>query len=216
MPNAQLAVGHGNRIVFVRGYTASTTERALQTITATVNMVSRTYNEPAYQTTQPNSRFRMASLSKLVTGLCHPATGARRQSGDERFRLTQSCAKTRPRLFLLAPQRTNMLNVTARQLWSTMRPGSHVAPRCPRPSGSRRTSSTTPIPGTVKPCNPYNVATIREERVKTRKRHIEIDLPRRKLHYVPAARRFRGWQLLPVLHQHLTTGPSASLKSALA
>ena len=75
VPNAQLAVGHGGRIVFVRGYTASTTERPLQTVTATVNMVSRTYNEPAYQTAakQPFPHGQPVQAGDRAR---HPATGA--------------------------------------------------------------------------------------------------------------------------------------------
>ncbi len=187
VPNAQLAVGHGGRIVFVRGYTASTTERPLQTITATVNSVSRTYNEPAYQTTQPNSRFRMASLSKLVTGLAiqQLVLDGKLAMTDSAYAILREDPSTTA--FAGAPADANMLNVTVKHLVNHESGIARGAPLATPAGQPQDIVDYADPPGTVKPWPyPYNVATI-QEWVKTCKRHVEIDLPRRKLHYVPGS-----------------------------
>ena len=69
VPNAQLAVGYGGKIIYSRAYTASTAERPLRVNVTTNPATSNVYSESPYMTTQPNTRFRVASLSKLVTGL---------------------------------------------------------------------------------------------------------------------------------------------------
>ena len=192
VPNAQLAVGHGNRIVFVRGYTASTSERPLQTLTATFNSTLRTYSEPAYQTTQPNSRFRMASLSKLVTGLAiqQLVLDGKLAMSDSAYAILREDASTTA--FAGAPADANMLNVTVKQLVNHEAGFARGAPLS-TPSGQPQDIiDYADPPGTVKPWPyPYNQATI-QEWVKTCKRHIEIDLPRRKLHYVPGSPPLQG------------------------
>ena len=127
----------------MRGYTASTTRRPLQTITATVNMVSRTYNEPAYQTTQPNSRFRTASLSKAGDRARHPATGSdgKLAMSDSAYAILREDASTTA--FAGAPADANMLNVTVKLV--NHEGGFARGAPLSTPQGSHGTSSTTPI-----------------------------------------------------------------------
>lgn len=186
VPNAQLAVGYAGKIVFVRGYTASTAERPLQTI----NALSQSYSEPAYVTTQPNTRFRMASLSKLVTGLA-----LRQLVLDGKVSMTESAyailredpAAPSLAAFQPAPADANMLNVQVKHLVNHEAGFARGAPLATPPGQPQDIIDYADPPGSVKPWPyPYNAGTI-QEYVKTCRRHLEIDLPRRKLHYTPGS-----------------------------
>jgi CubicO group peptidase (beta-lactamase class C family) len=190
VPNAQLAVGYGGRIIYVRGYTASTTERPLQTITATINAVSRTYAEPAYVTTQPNTRFRVASLSKLVTGLA-----LQQLVLDGKVSMTESAysilredpTATSLAAFTAAPVDLKMLNVQVKHLVNHEAGIARGAPLASPVGQPQDIIDYADPPGTVKPWPyPYNVANTTEF-VKSCKRHLEVDLPRRRLHYSPGS-----------------------------
>ncbi|GEM_PF-2465034 len=200
VPNAQLAVGYGDKIIYSRGYTASTVERPLRVNVTTNPATTNVYSESPYVTTQPNSRFRVASLSKLVTGLAIQqlvldgklslAESAyailREEAGSP---LPASPADSR----MTAVTVTHLLNHEAgfdrnRMIFATTTCTSFpsATPCQGHPEGQPQdiVEYTDPV-GTVKPWPyPYNASTI-QEWVRTCKRHLEIDLPRRKLHYAP-------------------------------
>lgn len=80
---------------------------------------ANTYSESAYMTAQPNTRFRMASLSKLVTGL-----GIQQLVLDGKLSLTESAygilredpSANAQAVFGAAPADARMLNITVQQL----------------------------------------------------------------------------------------------------
>lgn len=206
VPNAQLAIGYGGRIVYSRAYTASTVERPLRTGVTTNPASANTYSESAYMTAQPNTRFRMASLSKLVTGL-----GIQQLVLDGKLSLTESAygilredpSANAQAAFGAAPADARVLNITVQQLlnheagfdrnskiYSTANCTTFPSPvPClghPANQPEHIVRYSDPV-GSVKPWPyPYNQPT-HQEFVKTCSRHLEKDLPARLLHYTPGA-----------------------------
>lgn len=208
VPNAQLAVGYGGKIIYSRAYTASTAERPLRTNVTTSPpypaMSPTTYNEPAYVTTQPNTRFRMASLSKLVTGLA-----IQQLILDGKLSLTESAyailgedtsAQSQAAFVTATPVDARMTSITVkhllnheagfdrnRQIFSTATCSVYPSPvPCegqPALQPEHIVKHADPI-GSAKPY-PNDVSPT--EMVKSCKRQLEIDLPVRRLHYTPGA-----------------------------
>jgi len=191
VPNAQLAVGFDGKLIFVRGYTTSSSERPLQVGVTTNPASANSYNEPAYTTTQPNTRFRVASLSKLVTGLAveQLVLDGKLTLAESAYEILRDGANSTP--FDGAPADPRMLNVTVQQLLN------HEAgfdrdcviyppPLNCQPAGQPAdiTAYDDPI-AFVKPWPyPYSAGTF-QEWIKSCRRHLETDLPRRLLHYTP-------------------------------
>ncbi len=199
VPNAQLAVGYQGKLIFSRGYTASTIERPLQVGVTTNPASANTYNEPPYTTTQPNTRFRLASLSKFVTGMAMQqlALDGKVSLGESAYEILREGATNTP--FDGAPADARMLNTTVQHLLN------HEAgvdrdcviypvPLNCQPAGQAAdiVSYSDPI-SFVKPWPyPYNAGDPNTEFVKSCKRHLELDLPRRILHYTPGAPPLQG------------------------
>jgi CubicO group peptidase (beta-lactamase class C family) len=208
VPNAQLALGYGDRIVFSRAYTASTTERPLRVNVAPIVQPSPAvfYNESPYVTATTNTRFRVASLSKLVTGLA-----LQQLVLDGKVSMTESAyailredtssagiaafqgAPTDARM--LATQVKHLVNHEAgfdrnSRIFSTATCTTWPSPTpCQgHPANQPRDIVEVSDPtGSVKPFPyPYTGAP-GGEWVKTCKRHLEVDLPRRILHYAPGS-----------------------------
>ncbi len=202
VPNAQLAVAYQGKLIYNRAYTnvynASTNPlgRQRQTAIPTNPASANTYDEPAtFVTTQPNTRFRVASLSKFVTGLAiqQLVLDGKLQSdmSDSAYDILREGATATP--FDAAPADARMLNVTVKHL-ITHEAGFDrdciifgVPTNC-QPAGQPAHITDYPdAMGFVKPWPyPYNVATI-QEYVRSCKRHLEFDLPNRLLHYTPGA-----------------------------
>lgn len=194
VPNAQLAVGYQGKVIFSRGYTASTTERPLQVGVTTNPPTANTYNEPAYVTTQPNTRFRVASLSKLVTGLAMEqlVLDGKVSLGESAYEILREGATVTP--FDGAPADPLMLTTTVQHLLN------HEAgvdrdcvifpvPLNCQPAGQPNDIVAYPDPiSFVKPWPyPYNASNPSTEYIKSCQRHLEMDLPRRLLHYPPGS-----------------------------
>jgi CubicO group peptidase (beta-lactamase class C family) len=201
VPNAQLAVGYEGKIIFNRAYTASTAERALQTGITTAPASANTYNEPAYTITQPNTRFRLASLSKFVTGLAieQLVLDGKVSLTESAYEILREGTVTTP--FDGAPADARMLNTTVQHL-ITHEAGFdrdcviYPTPLNCQPAGQPADITAYPDPMSfVKPWPyPYNSTTPdpNTEWVKSCKRHLELDLPRRLLHYTPGAPPLQG------------------------
>jgi len=196
VPNAQLAVGYQGKLIFSRGYTASTVERPLQVGVTTNPVSANTYNEPPYTTTQPNTRFRLASLSKFVTGMAiqQLVLDGKVSLSESAYEILREGATVTP--FDGAPADARMLNTTVRHLLN------HEAgvdrdcvifpvPLNCQPVGQPSDIVDYPDPiSFVKPWPyPYNSSNPdpNTEFVKSCKRHLELDLPRRILHYSPGS-----------------------------
>ncbi|MBL8311659.1 MAG: serine hydrolase [Burkholderiales bacterium] len=116
VPNATLAVGYQGKLIFSRGYTASTAERPLQTGVTTAPPTTNTYDEPPYVTTQVGTRFRVASLSKFITGLAvqQLVLDGKVALSDSAYTILREGATVTP--FDAAPADARMLNVTVAHL----------------------------------------------------------------------------------------------------
>jgi CubicO group peptidase (beta-lactamase class C family) len=207
VPNAQLAVAYQGKLIYNRAYTnvydASTNPlgRARQTAIPTSPASANTYDEPAtFVTTQPNTRFRVASLSKFVTGLAiqQLVLDGKLQTdmSDSAYDILREGAVTTP--FDGAPADARMLNVTVKHL-ITHEAGFdrdcviYPVPLNCQPAGQPAHITDYPdAMGFVKPWPyPYNAANVTEY-VRSCKRHLELDLPNRLLHYAPGAPPLQG------------------------
>ncbi len=201
VPNAQLAVAYQGKLIFNRAYTntynaaTNTTGRLLQTGITTSPASANVFNEPAYVTTLPNTRFRVASLSKLVTGLAIQQLvldgKLQPDMSDLAYDILREGATVTP--FDAAPTDARMLNVTVKQLVNHEAGFDrdcviYAPPLNCNPAGQPSHIIDYPdAVGFVKPMPyPYNVANTTEF-VRSCKRHLEIDLPARLLHYTPGA-----------------------------
>jgi CubicO group peptidase (beta-lactamase class C family) len=202
VPNAQLAVAYQGKLIYNRAYTniynvaTNPLGRARQTAIPTNPASANTYDEPAsFVTTQPNTRFRVASLSKFVTGLAiqQLVLDGKLQAdmSDLAYDILREGATVTP--FDVAPADARMLNVTVKHL-ITHEAGFDrdcvifpVPLNC-HPAGQPNHIISYPDGmGFVKPWPyPYNAANF-QEYVRSCKRHLEFDLPNRLLHYAPGA-----------------------------
>jgi CubicO group peptidase (beta-lactamase class C family) len=203
VPNAQLAVAYEGKLLYNRAYTnvynVSTNPlgRARQTAIPTNPASANTYDEPAsFVTTQPNTRFRVASLSKFVTGLAiqQLVLDGKLQSdmSDSAYDILREGTIVTP--FDVAPADARMLNVTVKHL-ITHEAGFDrdcvifpVPLNC-HPSGQPAHIVDYPdAMGFVKPIPyPYSPSVPVLEWVRSCERHLAYDLPQRLLHYAPGS-----------------------------
>jgi CubicO group peptidase (beta-lactamase class C family) len=206
-PNAQLAVAYGGKIIYSRAYTnafdAATNPagRARQTGINTVPAGAITFDEPAnFMTTLPDTRFRVASLSKLVTGIAiqQLVLDGFVTMDDNAYEILRADA---PAIFGpatqtvgQAPADSRMRSITIRHLLNHEAGIDRDNLIFPSPANGHPAGQPADIiayddpPGAVVPQPyPYNGDPLTTNFVKTCKDHMQRDLPRRILHYTPGA-----------------------------
>ncbi len=213
-PNAQLAVAYQGKVIYSRAYqhtydlASNPSGRQLQTaIGASAPPTACTppdcYDEPAYAPSYVDTRFRIASLSKFLTGLAISQLildgQLQADLSDTAYSILRSDAGSTA--YNGAPSDARMLNVTVKHLlqheWGFDRscillPTPCASPTWGHPVGQAQhiadyndTTSGSVIPWPY----PYNSANPDPNTVYKRSCRdlLEIDLPNRKLHFTPGS-----------------------------
>jgi CubicO group peptidase (beta-lactamase class C family) len=206
-PNAQLAVAYGGKIIYSRAYTntfdvaSNPAGRARQTGINTLPAGAITYDEPtSFMTTLPDTRFRVASLSKLVTGLAMQQLilDGLVTMDDSAYEILRADS---PAIFGPATQSTGlppsdsrMRSIKIRHLLNHEAGVDRDNLIFPSPANGHPAGQPADIvayddpPGAVTPLPyPYNNDPTTTTFVRTCKDQMQRDLPRRILHYAPGS-----------------------------
>lgn len=211
-PNAQLALAYQGKLIYSRAYrhtydaATNPSGRQLQTGLGTSSTMPPAacvapdcFNEPAYVDSYVDTRFRVASLSKHLTGLAIAQLALdgllQQDLSDDAYTILRADTRfsPNPNPYAAVPADTRMLNVTVRQLvqheWGLDRDCIIYPPplNC-QPAGQPQhiIDYRDPASGYVFPWPyPYNNNPATTQWKRSCRDILAIDLPNRLLHYTP-------------------------------